>query len=87
VELVRDLDAMFGTMSRYLYAQPKGESWLVFLPTRRLVEKYAASYGGVYIHGGLEGSEVNKIQRRAEQDRDLRIFATNAIASSKKNYV
>ncbi|MDG6911209.1 MAG: hypothetical protein JRN18_02545 [Nitrososphaerota archaeon] len=87
VELVRDLDAMFGTMSRYLYAQPKGESWLVFLPTRRLVEKYAASYGGVYIHGGLEGSEVNKIQRRAEQDRDLRIFATNVIASSVNIYV
>ncbi|MDG7013938.1 MAG: hypothetical protein JRN11_00855 [Nitrososphaerota archaeon] len=87
VELVRDLDAMFDTLSRYLYAQPKGQSWLVFLPTRRLVEKYAASYGGVYIHGGLEGSEVNKIQRRAEQDRDLRVFATNVIASSVNIYV
>ncbi|MDG6954598.1 MAG: hypothetical protein JRN33_06430 [Nitrososphaerota archaeon] len=87
VELVRNLDAMFDTLSRYLYAQPKGESWLVFLPTRRLVEKYAASYGGVYIHGGLEGSEVNRIQRRAEQDRNLRIFATNVIASSVNIYV
>ncbi len=87
VELVRNLDAMFDTLSRYLYAQPKGESWLVFLPTRRLVEKYAGIYGGVYIHGGLEGSEVNKIQRRAEQDRNLRIFATNVIASSVNIYV
>ncbi len=87
VELVRNLDAMFDTLSRYLYAQPKGESWLVFLPTRRLVEKYAGSYGGVYIHGGLEGSEVNKIQRRAERDRNLRIFATNVIASSVNIYV
>ena len=87
VELVRDLDAMFDTLSRYLYTQPKGESWLVFLPTRRLVEKYAAKYGGVYIHGGLEGSEVNRIQRRAEQDRNLKIFATNVIASSVNIYV
>ena len=87
VELVRNLDAMFDTLSRYLYAQPKGESWLVFLPTRRLVEKYAGIYGGVYIHGGLEGAEVNKIQRRAEQDRNLRIFATNVIASSVNIYV
>ena len=87
VELVRDLDAMFDTLSRYLYSQPKDESWLVFLPTRRLVEKYAASYGGVYIHGGLEGTEVNKIQRRAEKDRNLKIFATNVIASSVNIYV
>ncbi|HKT21052.1 MAG TPA: hypothetical protein VJR06_00310, partial [Nitrososphaerales archaeon] len=35
VEHVRDLDAMFDTMSRYLYNQPRNESWLVFLPTRR----------------------------------------------------
>jgi len=87
VELVRDLDAMFDTLSRYLYAQPRDESWLVFLPTRRLVEKYAGSYGGVYIHGGLEGSEVNRIQRRAERDRNLKIFATNVIASSVNIYV
>ena len=87
VEVVRDLDAMFDTLSRYLYAQPKDESWLVFLPTRRLVEKYAGSYGGVYIHGGLEGSEVNRIQRKAERDRNLKIFATNVIASSVNIYV
>ncbi len=87
VELVRDLDAMFDTLSRYLYTQPRDESWLVFLPTRRLVEKYAGSYGGVYIHGGLEGTEVNKIQRRAEKDRNLKIFATNVIASSVNIYV
>ena len=87
VELARDLDAMFDTLSRYLYSQPRDESWLVFLPTRRLVEKYAANYGGVYIHGGLEGSEVNKIQRRAERDRNLKIFATNVIASSVNIYV
>ena len=86
-ELVRDLDGMFDTMSRYLFTQPKDESWLVFLPTRRLVEKYAGSYGGVYIHGGLEGTEVNTIQRRAEKDRNLRIFATNVIASSVNIYV
>jgi HrpA-like RNA helicase len=87
VELVRDLNAMFETLSRYLYTQPRDESWLVFLPTRRLVEKYAGSYGGVYIHGGLEGSEVNRIQRRAERDANLKIFATNVIASSVNIYV
>jgi HrpA-like RNA helicase len=87
VEFVRDLDAMFDTLSRYLYTQPKDESWLVFLPTRRLVERYAGSYDGVYIHGGLEGSEVNRIQRRAERDRNLKIFATNVIASSVNIYV
>ena len=87
VELARDLDAMFDTLSRYLYTQPRDESWLVFLPTRRLVEKYAGNYGGVYIHGGLEGSEVNRIQRRAERDKNLKIFATNVIASSVNIYV
>lgn len=87
VELARDLDAMFATLSRYLYTQPKDESWLIFLPTRRLVEKYAGSYGGVYIHGGLEGAEVNKIQRLAERDKNLKIFATNVIASSVNIYV
>ncbi len=87
VELVRDLDEMFSTLSSYLYTQPRNESWLVFLPTRRLVEKYASSYGGVYIHGGLAGSEINKIQQRAELDKNLRIFATNVIASSVNIYV
>ena len=87
VELARDLDAMFDTLSRYLYTQPRYESWLVFLPTRRLVEKFAGNYGGVYIHGGLEGSEVNRIQRRAERDKNLKIFATNVIASSVNIYV
>ena len=87
VELVDDLDEMFKTLSRYLYMQPRDESWLVFLPTRRLVEKYANSYGGVYIHGGLKGSEINEIQQRAELDKNLRIFATNVIASSVNIYV
>ncbi len=87
VELADDLDEMFKTLSRYLYTQPRDESWLVFLPTRRLVERYASSYGGVYIHGGLEGSEINKIQQRAEFDKNLRIFATNVIASSVNIYV
>jgi HrpA-like RNA helicase len=82
VELADDLNGMFKTLDRYLYSQPRDESWLVFLPTRRLVEKYASSYRGVYIHGGLEGSEVNRIQRQAELDKNLRIFATNVIASS-----
>jgi HrpA-like RNA helicase len=52
----KDVDEMFDTASRYLYMQPHGESWLVFLPTRRLVESYARNYGGVFIHGGLEGA-------------------------------
>jgi len=87
VELVNDLNGMFRILDRYLYSQPPDESWLVFLPTRRMVEKYADSYRGVYIHGGLEGSEVNRIQRRAETDKNLRIFATNVIASSVNIYV
>jgi HrpA-like RNA helicase len=86
-ELADDLDGMFKTLDRYLFSQPRDESWLVFLPTRRLVEKYARDYRGVYIHGGLEGSEINRIQRRAEQDKNLRIFATNVIASSVNIYV
>ncbi len=87
VELADDLSGMFKTLDRYLYSQPRDESWLVFLPTRRLVENYASSYRGVYIHGGLEGSEVNRIQERAEHDKNLRIFATNVIASSVNIYV
>jgi HrpA-like RNA helicase len=87
VELVGDLDEMFKTLSSYLYTQPRNESWLVFLPTRRLVEKYASNYHGVFIHGGLAGSEINKIQKRAELDKNLRIFATNVIASSVNIYV
>ena len=86
-ELVNDLNGMFRILDRYLYSQPRDESWLVFLPTRRMVEKYADLYRGVYIHGGLEGSEVNRIQRRAETDKNLRIFATNVIASSVNIYV
>ncbi len=86
-ELAGDLNGMFRILDRYLYSQPRDESWLVFLPTRKLVEKYADGYRGVYIHGGLEGSEINKIQRRAEQDKNLRIFATNVIASSVNIYV
>src|SRR5438034_7046422 len=82
VEQAKDLDDMFNILSLYLYSQPRDESWLVFLPTRRLVERYASSYGGIYIHGGLDGSEVNKIQERAEVDKNLKIFATNVIASS-----
>ncbi|MDA4117344.1 MAG: helicase-related protein [Thaumarchaeota archaeon] len=87
VEIARDLDEMFNTLSQYLWAQPRDESWLVFLPTRRLVEKYSSGYRGVYIHGGLDGSEVNRIQQRAELDKNLRIFATNVIASSVNIYV
>ena len=86
-EIKNDLNGMFKTLDEYLYKQPRDESWLVFLPTRRLVEKYARHYNGVYIHGGLEGSEINRIQRRAEQDKNLRIFATNVIASSVNIYV
>jgi HrpA-like RNA helicase len=87
VELANDIDGMFSTLSTYLNSQPRDESWLVFLPTRKLVEKYANDYGGVYIHGGLEGSVVNRIQQRAEVDKNLRIFATNVIASSVNIYV
>ncbi len=87
VEHAKDLDEMFRIASSYLYSQPAGESWIVFLPTRRLVEKYARGYGGIYIHGGVDGSEVNKIQARAEVDPNLRVFATNVIASSVNIYV
>jgi hypothetical protein len=87
VEFAKDLDEMFRKLAICLNTQPRGESWLVFLSTRRLVERYASSYGGVYIHGGLEGSEINRIQRRAETDKDLKIFATNVIASSVNIYV
>lgn len=87
LDLAEDLDEMFTVLSRYLYSQPPNESWLVFLPTRRLVEQYARSYHGAFIHGGLEGSEINKIQQRAEVDKNLRIFATNVIASSVNIYV
>ena len=87
VELANDIKGMFSTLSTYLNTQPRDESWLIFLPTRKLVEKYAGDYGGVYIHGGLEGSVVNKIQKRAETDKKLRIFATNVIASSVNIYV
>ncbi len=87
VEVAEDHAEMFKTLSHYLDSQPRDESWLVFLPTRRLVERYASSYGGVYIHGGLEGSEINRIQQRAELDKNLRIFATNVIASSVNIYV
>lgn len=87
LEITKDTNEMLDKLSFYLYSQPPNESWLIFLPTRRLVEKYARSYGGVYIHGGLEGSEVNKIQQRAEIDKNLKIFATNVIASSVNIYV
>ncbi|MHB8567110.1 MAG: helicase-related protein [Nitrososphaerales archaeon] len=87
LEMAKDLDDMFDKLASYIYSQPAGESWLIFLPTRRLVEKYCRSYGGVYIHGGLDGSEINKIQQRAEMDKNLKIFATNVIASSVNIYV
>jgi len=87
LELARDVDDMFKRLSMTLYTRPPNESWLVFLPTRRLVEKYAAGNGGIYIHGGLDGSEINKIQARAEVDKNLTVFATNVIASSVNIYV
>src|SRR5881628_4069224 len=87
VEMAEDHNQMFRILSLILDSLPRDESWLVFLPTRRLVERYASSYGGVYIHGGLEGSEINRIQQRAEHDKNLRIFATNVIASSVNIYV
>ncbi len=87
LEMAKDNFEMQDKLASYLYSQPESESWLVFLPTRRLVEKYAKSYGGVYLHGGLEGAEVNKIQQRAEIDKNLKIFATNVVASSVNIYV
>ena len=87
VELVKDTNEMLDQLSLYLHSQSSGESWLVFLPTRRLVERYAKSFGGVYVHGGLEGSEIIKIQQRAEIDKNLKIFATNVIASSVNVYL
>ena len=86
-EIAGDLNGMFRILDHYLYSQPRDESWLVFLPTRKLVEKYADFYRGSYVHGGLEGSEINKVQQRAEQDKNLKIFATNVIASSVNIYV
>jgi len=35
-ELAGDLNGMFRILDRYLYSQPRDESWLVFLPTRKL---------------------------------------------------
>ncbi len=87
VESAKDLDDMYHRLALHLNSEIRDESWLIFLPTRRMVEKYAGTYGGVYIHGGLDGSEVNKIQQRAELDKNLRIFATNVIASSVNIYV
>lgn len=87
LEMAKDNFEMQDKLSYYLYSQPESESWLIFLPTRRLVERFARSYGGVFLHGGLEGSEVNKIQQRAEIDKNLKIFATNVIASSVNLYV
>jgi len=87
VEVAEDHGEMLKTLSSYLNSRPRDESWLVFLPTRRLAERYASSFGGVYIHGGLEGSEINKIQQQAEHDKNLKIFATNVIASSVNIYV
>jgi HrpA-like RNA helicase len=87
VEVAKDFEEMFRVLSLYLYNQPPNQSWLIFLPTRRLVEQYAGSYRGIFIHGGLVGSEVNTIQRRAELEKNLRIFATNVIASSVNIYV
>jgi HrpA-like RNA helicase len=87
LEMAKDNFEMQDKLSYILYSQPESESWLVFLPTRRLVERFARSYGGVFLHGGLEGSEVNKIQERAEIDKNLKIFATNVIASSVNLYV
>ena len=43
VELVNDLNGMFRILDRYLYSQPRDESWLVFLPTRRMVENMLIS--------------------------------------------
>jgi HrpA-like RNA helicase len=87
LEMAKDNFEMQDKLSYILYSQPENESWLVFLPTRRLVEKFARSYGGTFLHGGLEGSEVNRIQQRAELDKNLKIFATNVIASSVNLYV
>lgn len=87
LEMAKDNFEMQDKLSYYLYSQPEDQSWLVFLPTRRLVERFARSYGGVFLHGGLEGAEVNRIQQRAELDKNLKIFATNVIASSVNLYV
>src|SRR2546426_8779061 len=55
VELVKDVYEMFSTLSLYLNSRPRNESWLVFLPTRRLVERYASSFTGAYIYRRLDG--------------------------------
>jgi HrpA-like RNA helicase len=43
VELVNDLNGMFRSLDRYLYSQPRDESWLVFLPTKNMLISTAAS--------------------------------------------
>src|SRR5207245_9683234 len=55
VEIANDLDGMFETLSQYIYAQPRDESWLVFIQTRRLVEKCTSDYGSFIITIGFEG--------------------------------
>src|SRR3989449_4753594 len=49
VEFARDVDQMFKTLSTFLDSQPRDESWLVFLPTVRLVGKYAHNQSGAYM--------------------------------------
>ncbi len=57
VEVAEDHNDMLKTLSHYLDSQRCDESWLVFLPTRRLVEKYAGSYGGVTFTAALKGQK------------------------------
>src|SRR5206468_12705275 len=48
-ELAGDLNGMFRLLERYIYSQPRDKSWLLFLPTKHTVEKYAYLYLRVYI--------------------------------------
>ena len=87
VELAKDFEEMFKMLSLYLYRSPTtSRGWSSSRPGAWSRSTPAAT-GGVFIHGGLEGSEINKIQERAEMDKNLRIFATNVIASSVNIYV
>src|SRR5271157_1352226 len=47
VEVAKDFEEMFRVLSLYLYNQPQNQSWLICLPTRRLVEQYAGRYRGI----------------------------------------
>ena len=55
-EMAEDTAQMLDKLSYFFNTQPYDESWIIFLPTRRLVEKYARSCGGTSPSRGAGGS-------------------------------